>query len=502
MSDFLSNFTNDNYENKQAKKKQSQASDSHKERDESEITSNEDDYRTDEQTSKPTNSSDKATADTSKSRMTNHKKSKKEKLKDNESQPFFDEETQTMTDPSYKKRQLRKKIILIASSIVAIALVSFGYYRLTTVKVPNFVGKQISEVRDWGVETGVKINPEQVYDFEAEINDVIKQNQTPGKRMKKKQKLVVYTSLGPDPKQIIKLPEFKEMTYDQAEEWMAEQKAENVTIQQEYSDKVKKDQLIKQEFSHKDFDSSKYKREDQMILTYSKGKEVFEKNISMPNFVKKDKSKVDEWVKANQIDATIKWVDAESTKGKVLTQSVEAKTKVAKRDKITFTISKGKAIIVPNFADFNKNNIEEVTGLTVQVKEQFSDAIGFGGLISQSVEAGKKYYEGDDIPIVNVVYSAGKPYLRSYIGELEGDLAERFFDDYRSKGANITYTTYRTPSSEPKGTVVKMSTYNEFVSTDFSVSIGISDGSQASELPQAENQNDEDHSSLDDDLEE
>ncbi|TLG81404.1 PASTA domain-containing protein [Vagococcus zengguangii] len=472
MSDFLSNFTNDNYENKQAEKKT-----------ESKINP--------EQTNEKS-SNDEEVLEESQKNQANEMETLREvddiEAKQKEisaKMPHFDEETQTMTDPSYGKKQLRKKIIIGTSSLVAIGLIVFGYHRMTTVKVPDFVGKKVSDVREWGVDTGVKITPEQVYDFDEEINSVIKQNQTPGERMKKKQKLVVYTSLGPDPEQLIKLPKFEEMTLTQAQEWITEQKAENVTITEEYNDKIEKNKLVKQEFSQKDFDASKYKREDQMILTYSKGKEVFEKNIAMPDFVKTDKSKLDEWIKANQIKADIKWIDADLAKGKVVSQSIEPKVKVAKRDNIAFTISKGKAIIVPNFAEYNKNNIDEISGLTVQVKEQFSDAVAFGVLISQSAEAGEKYYEGDEIPPVTVVYSAGQPYLRSYIGELEGDLAERFFNDYRSKGADITYTTYRMASSEPKGTVVKMSTYNEFVPTTYSVSIGISDGSLTVEEPKA-----------------
>ncbi|QCA28628.1 PASTA domain-containing protein [Vagococcus xieshaowenii] len=470
MSDFLSNFTNDNYGNKQPRKKER-----HSDKSPLEETS------TEERTNDSVELNGKENEQ--KSQLNNPTEKKDQHKTSASSQPIFDEDTQTITDPTYRKKQIRKKLLIAVSAIIVLMGCLFAYYQFSTVKVPDFVGKNVSEVREWGVDSGVKISPEQVYDFDEKINAVVKQNQTAGKRMKKKDKLIVQTSLGPDPKELIALPTFEEMTITQAQEWIESNKAENVTISEEYNDKVAAKKLIKQEFSQKDFDKKKYKREDQMILTYSKGKEVFEKNIAMPDFKKKDKGKLDEWVKANEIKATVKWVDSDEEKGKVLTQSVEPTVKVAKRECLSFTISKGKPIIVPDFSLYNKNTVEEITGLTVQVNEKFSDSVSFGGLLSQSVEAGKKYYEGEPLPTITVEYSVGQPYLRSYIGELEGDLAERFFNDYQSKGANITYTTYRTPSSEPKGTVVKMSLYNEFVSTDYHVSIGISDGSKASEVP-------------------
>ena len=58
----------------------------------------------------------------------------------------------------------------------------------------------------------------------------------------------------------------------------------------------------------------------------------------------------------------------------------------------------------------------------------------------------------------------------------EGDLAKLFFDEFTSKGAKIYYEVYYVDSMDPKGQVVEMSTYGQFISMGSTVWIGISLG--------------------------
>ena len=51
-----------------------------------------------------------------------------------------------------------------------------------------------------------------------------------------------------------------------------------------------------------------------------------------------------------------------------------------------------------------------------------------------------------------------------------------FFDEYKSKGANVYYEIYYVDSAEPKGTVVEMSRYGEFIPLETWITIGISRG--------------------------
>ena len=58
-----------------------------------------------------------------------------------------------------------------------------------------------------------------------------------------------------------------------------------------------------------------------------------------------------------------------------------------------------------------------------------------------------------------------------------------FFDEYESKGANIYYSIYYVDSAEPKGTVVEMSTYGQFIPLESTIWIGISKGNLTTSLP-------------------
>ncbi|MFD1899803.1 PASTA domain-containing protein [Enterococcus termitis] len=99
----------------------------------------------------------------------------------------------------------------------------FGYYQLTHVKVPDFEGKELSEVREWTAENGVKLQVEQKYDFDKEANLVIHQT-VKNKKIKKGKELVVDASLGADPEEQITLPEFKEMKINDAKKWITEKR--------------------------------------------------------------------------------------------------------------------------------------------------------------------------------------------------------------------------------------------------------------------------------------
>ncbi|MCA5012692.1 MULTISPECIES: PASTA domain-containing protein [unclassified Enterococcus] len=382
------------------------------------------------------------------------------------------------TDPTYKKKRRTKLILIGMGSLAAVILLYVGYYQLTHVKVPDFEGKELSEVREWTAENGVKLQVEQKYDFDKAANLIIDQT-VKNKKIKKGKELVVDASLGADPEEQIQLPEFKEMKISEAKKWITEQKADNLAIIEEYSDKVAQGDFIKFEITNKDVKAEEYKRKDKAKVYFSKGKEVFEKNIAMLDFTGKTKEEVTEWTKKNEI--TLKVEEADSDKieaGKVISQSIGKDTKVAKRDTLTVTVSTGKAMIVPDFSQFTAEEAaDKGNGLQVQVKQLYNNTVPYGHFISQSVEIGSKFTEKDDKPVIQVVYSIGKPYIKDLRDNtVEGDLQKIFFDEYQSKGANITYQVYYVDSTVTKGTVVKMSNYNEFVPIDSVIQIGISKG--------------------------
>lgn len=474
MSDFLSNFTKNNYDGKKNPPETAKDTDEKKEND----------------TSTAVPEAPNATSIGSRSEATQTKRRRSSEEisrapKPQEISRFGAEETEF--DPTYKKQQ-KKKYLLIASAVLAaLVILGFIYYQLTHVKVPDFVQQDISEARAWGMEEGVSIKVDQVYDFDVETNKIISQEVKADKKIKKGSTLTVKASLGADPEEEIALPDFAAMSVEEAKAWITEQKAENVSLVEQYDATIANGQYIKAEPAKKDLDLTQYKRKDRLTVYYSKGQEVFEKNIEVPDFNGKTRAEVVEWANKNGVKLKEEKVFSESIAvDSVVSQGVTKGEKVAKNDEFSVQISKGKAIIVPDFSQYTMEQAGTLESkLPVEVKTIYSDQISYGSFISQSIEAGKEYSESDALPSVQVVYSIGKPYLKDLRGQVtEGDLPKLFFEEYRSKGAQIYYTVYYVDSSEPKGTVVEMSRYGQFLPLETTISFGISLGNLQSTTPE------------------
>lgn len=383
-------------------------------------------------------------------------------------------------DPDYQKKKRKKQLLMTAGIAFGLIVVYAVYFAATRVDMPDFVKKQASEARQWAAANSMTLDIKQAYSVKGEVNDVLKQSVPAGKKVKKGTTITFTISNGADPDEQLPLPDFSKMTQSQAEDWIAKHKAENLTLIGEYNDQIEKGKFIRLDIANKEVSAEKYRRQDNANLYYSKGKEVFEKNISVPDFVGKAKTEVETWAKKNEIEMTYEEQDSDKVEaGMILAQGIKKDEKIAKRDKMTVTVSLGKAVIVPNFAEMNSADAATaVEGLTVHVKNVFSDSVAYGQLISQSVEAGKKLTDKDN-KLVKVVYSEGQPYIRSYIGQLEGDIPKLIYDNFNSKGANVTFSVYYVDSSQERGAIVNMSVYNQYIYLDTHITFAISNGSHA-----------------------
>ncbi|WP_430607271.1 eukaryotic-like serine/threonine-protein kinase [Enterococcus sp. AZ170] len=463
MSDFLSNFNKSNYEDTKEKKL----------RDKAELPKQESEVQP---------SKELVNERTTKIGPNNRTESKKTDIETEQEIPIQSRSTQlddgTEIDPTYHKKRKQKMILSGILSVLVLCLVYFAYYQMTHVKLPDFTGKDLAEARAWATENKLKLTVEQTYNKEIDINKVISQNSKQGSKLKKGAELTVKSSLGADPEEKVALPDFMTMKKSEAEKWIKDNQADNVSLIDEYSDSIEKGKAIRFEIVNKEVNKDNYKRKDKANMYYSKGKETFEKNISVPDFTKKMKSEVESWAKTNDIKVTYEEASsAEVPAESIISQSIAKDQKVAKKDSMTVNVSLGKGYVVPNFAEYTQEEAATaVEGLTVQAKSVFTNNVPYGQLISQSVEAGTQLTSKDELKL-KVYYSAGQPYLKDLRGStLEGDLQKQFYDDFQSKGANIQYTVKYVDSAEPKGTVVGMSAYNLYVPLDYTVTLDISLG--------------------------
>lgn len=501
MSDFLSNFSNDNYKETMSKKKKekvivSKDTDEPKKSipetnnvqdvDESKVAKKRKRKRKEGPVNLPQNMLSKNNSTFDNPHLIESEDAQfadepiVELIKESTNVDISDELHEVEIDPEYQKKQRNKKII-IGTSIIGVLLIGyFAYYKMTHVKMPNFNEKSIADARKWANENQMEIDIKPKYSLKVPTSDIIKQANTPGKNVKKGSMLTFTVSDGPNPEEKIKLPDFKKMSQGETEQFIEKNKADNLSIIPEYNDKIDKGKYIRIEFNDKEVTAETYRRRDMGNVYYSKGKEVFEKNISIPNFSGKTKADVEEWAGKNNISMTYNEVDSNKVEeGKVVSQSLPKDKKIAKKDKMSVEISAGKAVVVPNFGDYSAENANSAAeGLEVSVQQVFSDSMAFGQLVSQSIPAGTKL-TGKDSKSIKVIYSVGQPYIKSYFGQLEGDIPKFLYEDFNSKGANITYDIYYMNSDQEKGTIVKMSVFNQYIPLNAYITFGISNGSDA-----------------------
>ena len=195
----------------------------------------------------------------------------------------------------------------------------------------------------------------------------------------------------------------------------------------------------------------------------------------MPSIVGKSLSECAQWVSSNGVKAVyVKVFSDTAIEGVIVSQSAKVKSTVHKGDEITFEVSAGKGITVPDFSKVPMADAsEKYPALTVTVLKQYSKDTGYGGFLSQSVSAGTKLFEDNNA--VTVCYSEGKPFIPNLIGMNESELPALFYD-FAQKGANIVYSVKYVDSAEAKGTIVSASRFSEFVSLKENIVIEVSNG--------------------------
>lgn len=385
------------------------------------------------------------------------------------------DEHEIVIDTSYNKNKTIRFIVVGIVILIICIMIFVAFNIINSVKVLNFVDKDISEAKTWALKNKIEIDIQYVFSVEKSINTVISQDVEQNTSIQKGSIITITVSKGADPDEKIEVPDFSVMSTSDIRTWIEEKKIYNTSVIQEYSDNVEANKFIKKEYRDVAVDDSNFKRKDYLLIYMSKGKEVAQKNIAVPDFVNKSKGEVETWANTNEINA----IFTESTsntvaEGCIISQDVAKDTLVSKKDTIQFKVSIGKSIKVPDFTNITKDSASSaVPELTVKVITKYSETVQYGKLISQSVKA-NTYLSGKSKD-VTVIYSEGKPFIDNLVGRLEKDIAQYFYD-FNQKGANITYNVKYIDSDKEKGTIVWTSVYNEFVPITTNVEIHVSKG--------------------------
>ena len=121
--------------------------------------------------------------------------------------------------------------------------------------------------------------------------------------------------------------------------------------------------------------------------------------VTVDDFVKKEVSSAETWAKSKKVELEIVEVYHDTiTTGLVVSQSIESGKKMKQGDTLTLTVSKGKAVKVPQLVGYTKDQLEawaanKENAVSIVKKEVYSDAPA-GSVISQSIKAGSQVDSG------------------------------------------------------------------------------------------------------------
>lgn len=374
---------------------------------------------------------------------------------------------------SYLEKQKRKKKIIIIVGILLLILMVLFYILSSIVKVPEFETNLSSLATKWGKENNITIKENYVYDNNITEGIVISQSIKAGKRIFKNKEITITISKGTDPDEVITVPDLKTSTASEIKNWKESLNLKYVTIKEVNSDTIPKGNIINYEFESITTNETNFTRSDKLTIVVSKGEEA----ILMEEFLSKQVDDVKTWCDKMQMKCYItEKFDKSVEANTIISQSIKAGTELTRNTDITFEVSLGESIIVPNYSNISSNDAIEYTDkLKPKIKQVYNMKVSYGKLISQSIKAGSQISSNDNEIILT--YSLGIPYFKSLIGESESELARIFFE-YNQKGVNFTYEVKYVDSSEEKGSIVWSSKSNEFVTMKEHIEIHVSNGSK------------------------
>jgi len=385
-----------------------------------------------------------------------------------------------VADQGYHKRKIVKMSIIGASVLVVAVLAFFGIRMVNSVEVMDFTGQNFSAATQWALQNGVSVQQNESYNLKFDPGIVFEQNVEAGSTIQRGSVVVLGVSQGADPNEVIPLPDFSAMTTGQVNTWRREMRMGNsVQVREETHDTVEAGRFIDLEHPPA-VDVDHFTRSNSLTVVMSSGPRM----LTMPNFVGRDIEEVEAWEEQQNIQVTIVTrFDEEKEAGEVLEQNIEARARFPHTEEVIITVAADEPVIVPDFSRISQEDAVEYEGLDIVRRDRFSTTVPFGRLIQQSITAGTEL--ADEDRTITLVYSLGRPFMENLIGRMENVLASTFFE-FNEGGANITYAVRYVDSYEPRGQIVNMSRFSEFIGMNDHITIDVSRGNLTPPEPPAE----------------
>lgn len=298
--------------------------------------------------------------------------------------------------------------IVAGAAILLTGLAILVFMQLGKATVPDMSDWKLEEVQTWSLKEHENTVMNGIYSKKIAADSVISQDIKPGKRISKNSALTVTYSLGADPEEAVALPDIQNMKLPELKGWIADNQMSGITIKFETSEVIPKDEVISYEFV--DGSVEEFLRKNRMTIYVSSGNEDLSATVKMPDFYGKTKTDILQWEEDNEMKVTIKEVfNPDIEYGKVFNQSIKKDTKITRKDSVKISISRGKAILVPDFTGMTRTEASEFAtlyGMSVFFKLEINDA-KIDTVIGQDIAAGTEI-DQKQILTVTIAREEGK----------------------------------------------------------------------------------------------
>lgn len=282
-------------------------------------------------------------------------------------------------------------------------LLTAGIVSFPNKNVIDFTNMELTEVIKWSEKN--KINIVQDYEFSDMINEyhIISQDVKAGTKLKDVESITVAVSEGPNPSKEIVIPNMVSWDSERVLEFVKNNYLSNVNV--EFVESTKEINTVIEQNK-----SGNMKRDEELKLTFSYGKDEERKEIKLRDLSGMSKFEATFYLKQNRINYEFEEVFSSKVKrGYVVKQSIKAGTMINTGDtKITVSISKGPEIKIPNLKGMSMTAITEwviKNKLKLEFTDKYDDSIDENSVISANYKEGDIVAEGT---VIEVVISRGK----------------------------------------------------------------------------------------------
>lgn len=385
----------------------------------------------------------------------------------------FNEEVRTPVQK--EKKPINPWFIVVPAIVVlTIGVVLYLIFIRPNIVVTNFIGQQKEDAVAWIRQQNIESNGivfREEYDFDNDENIIIGQDPIDGK-VTYDAKMTFVISKGPDPNEIVNVPNFEIMTKSEISEWIKSNKLSSTKINTTYSDTVENDGFIKAEYA--DCEESTFTRGCNLKISISKGPRPAGE-VEMPNFVeKKTLEEFELWAATNGIKTEILYSYSEKYNANtIMAQSVKEKEIIKVGDTVSVLVSKGKAVIMEDFVGKPKADFEHWLKVvncdaTIQYKEEYSSDYSEGDIVSQSLKKGA-IIENDLV----IVVSLGEPVLEKSLNSIGISEFRAWKEEVNSKGADVHDDFIDVISEDvPVGNIIRMEGATKIAENKYRVPVG------------------------------